>query len=483
MKVRILDISTGGIKVVVLNDEDASKLNLYALDRIRIRKDKKSVVAILDISDGMVRKGELGVFKEVSDFLKLKNKDKVKIEYVEKPKSIYYIKEKLDGEILNKEEINEIVKDVIHDKLNEIELAYFISGCYKYGLDLEEVSNLTKAIVDNSRKLKLNKKVIVDKHSTGGIPGNRTSMIIVPILAAAGLVIPKTSSKAITSPSGTADTMGVFCNVEFTVKEIEKIVKKTNGCLVWGGTKELASADDKLIKIERPLSLDPEGIMLASIMSKKFSVGAKYLLIDIPVGRNAKVKSMKRAMHLKNKFINLGKKLGIKVRVMISDGRQPIGNGVGPVLEAKDVLRVLKNDGVEDLKNKSVEMAGMIFEMVGYKNGRKKALEILESGKSYEKFKEIVEMQKGKIKDIKLSDIKYNFRSKKKGKIVSIDNNIVNRVCRILGCPREKEAGIYFNFKIGGKVEKGDKLFIVYAKDKKKLKESLSLLNGIVVIN
>lgn len=482
MKVKKLDISTGGVRVVVLNDKDASRLNLFGLDRVRLKKGSKEVVCIVDISDDMVKKDEIGCFKEVVDGLKLKNKDKVEIENVGKPKSVFYIKEKLDGKVLDKDKINEIVKDLVDDGLSEIEVTYFVSGCYRNGLNLEEVSNLTKAIVKNSKRLDLKGK-IVDKHGVGGVPNNRTSMIIIPILAAAGLIIPKTSSRAITSPAGTSDVVEVFCDVEFTVKEIEKIVRKSNGCLVWGGTKELASADDKMIKIERPLSLDPEGVMLASIMSKKFSVGAKYLLIDIPVGKTAKVKSMKKVLYLKNKFINLGKKLGIKVKVLISDGRQPIGNGVGSKLEAIDVLKVLRNEGVEDLKRKSVKMAGMIFEMVGYKNGEGKALEILESGKAYKKFEEIVRAQRGKIGKIKLSENYYDFKSKRKGRINEINNIVVNRVCRILGCPRDKESGIYFNFKIGDEVMKGESLFRVYSRDKKKLKNSLELLNKVIIIN
>tara|TARA_Y100000034_G_scaffold136807_1_gene215960 strand:+ start:2155 stop:3603 length:1449 start_codon:yes stop_codon:yes gene_type:complete len=482
VRVKKLDLSTSGVRVVVLNDEDASKLNLYGLDRVKIKKRNRCVIAILDISDGMVKKGEVGCFKEVSDSLNLKNRDEVKIEYIKKPRSIYYIKEKLDGKVLDKPKINEIVKDLVEDGLSEIEVTYFVSGCYRNGLNLEEVSNLTKAIVKNSKRLKLGKKV-VDKHGIGGVPNNRTSMIIVPILAAAGLIVPKTSSRAITSPSGTSDTMEMFSNVDFTVKEIEKIVRKTNGCLVWGGTKELASADDKLIKIERPLSLDPEGIMLASIMSKKFSVGAKKLLIDIPVGKTAKIKNMKKALHLKNRFINLGKKLGMKVKVLISDGRQPVGNGVGVALEARDVLRVLKNEGVEDLKEKSVLMAGIILEMSGFKNGKEKALEILESGDAYDKFKEIVKAQKGKVREIKLSKIKYDFKSSKNGKVVSIDNKMINQVCRILGCPRDKESGMYLDVKVGNKVINGQILFSVYAKNRKKLKESLGLLKKVIKID
>jgi len=230
----------------------------------------------------------------------------------------------------------------------------------------------------------------------GGVPGNRTTMIIVPILTAAGFTIAKTSTRSITSPSGTADTMEVLAPVSHSLEKIKKIIKKTKGCIIWGGTLDLAAADDKLIKLERPLSLDPEGILLASILAKKLAVNSTHILIDIPYGKGAKIETKKEAKRLKRKFTHLGKLLGMQTKAIITDGSQPIGNGIGPALEAKDVLSVLSNKGPEDLKKKSLLMSAKLLKMAGVKNSTKVAKKILESGKAYKKMQEIIKAQGGK---------------------------------------------------------------------------------------
>ena len=221
-------------------------------------------------------------------------------------------------------------------------------------LDINESVSLTKAMINTGEILKLNKYPVMDMHCIGGVAGNRTTMIIVPIVASAGLTIPKTSSRSITSPAGTADTMEVLSNVSFSIKEIKKVIRKTNACLVWGGSVNLAPADDKIIRIEHPVSLDPEGQLLASILAKKRSASATHLLIDIPIGKGSKIENRKKALHLKRLFESISKKLGIKIKVIITDGSQPVGNGIGPGLEARDVLWVLKNDSKQPLDLKDL---------------------------------------------------------------------------------------------------------------------------------
>ena len=273
--------------------------------------------------------------------------------------------------------------------------------------------------------------------------------------------------------SGTADCVEVFAPVSHSKQKIIEIVKKTNGCMVWGGTLDLASADDKLIKLEKPLSLDPEGFLLASILAKKASEDCNHVLIDIPIGIEAKIKTEERAKDLAKKFIILGDKLKIKVKVIITNGAEPIGKGIGPALEAIDVLQVLKNNGPEDLKKKSVFMAGMILEMAGIKNGKQKAIEILESGLAYKKFQEIIKAQGGnpniKVENIKLGQYKYNFTANKAGKIKYISNKLICKIAKIAGAPQDKGAGIYINKKLNDKVIKNEILFTIYAESKDKL--------------
>ena len=470
LKVKDIDISSGGPLVAVMNYKDAAMLDLHVMDRVKIKKGKKIETVVVDIAESskVVPRGRIGVFEEVIDSLKLKNNDKVEISIARKPLSIDYIKKKLDGQRLTKKEIDQIVWDIVHNKLSAVELTYFVAACYTNVMTTEETILLTKAMVSHGDVLKLNKRPIIDKHSIGGIPGNRTSMIIVPIIAAAGYYIPKTSSRSITSPAGTADTMEVLANVTFPIKKMKEIVLKTHGCIVWGGSLNLAPADDKIISVERPLEIDAESQLLASIMAKKYSVSSTHILIDVPIGRDAKVKNRIGALKLKKEFEKIGKKLKKHIKVLITDGTQPIGNGIGPALEARDVLWLLKRDPRRpiDLEKKCLLMCEQIFSMIEHKDGYKKALDILNSGKAYHKMVEIIKAQGGKeiaAEDIKIGKHSHDIASAKSGRVASIDNILISRIARIAGAPRDKGAGIYLHKHVGNKVKRGEKLFTIYA--------------------
>jgi len=493
-KVKDMEIATGGTLVAILNLRDAAKFDLHALDRIKIREGRKSTEAVLDIGESckVVPAGSIGLFEETLKALNVKHGDIVDISLGKKPLSVQYIKKKLDGAILSKKEINEIIEDVVANRLDSIELTYFVSACYTHSLNMKETILLIEAMTNCGDILRLNKYPIIDKHCIGGVPGNRTTMIIVPIVAAAGLTIPKTSSRSITSPAGTADTMEVLAKVSLSLKEMKRVINKTNGCIVWGGSLNLAPADDKIIKVEKPLSIDAESQLLASIMAKKMSVSSTHILIDIPVGKGAKIESMKIANNLKKDFEDIAKKLKKKVKVMITNGSQPIGNGIGPALEARDILYLLKGDYrlPEDLKRKSVEMAGDILE-IGKKakkgQGKRMAREILESGQAYKKMKDIIKAQNGKVfnpEDIKLGKYIYNVISKSSRKIRNINNKAISKIARIAGAPVDKVAGVYLYKKVNDKVKRGEKLFTIYSESKEKLrfaKEVLEEVKGVVV--
>lgn len=479
LEVKDMDISSGGALIAVLNEKDAKKMDLHERDRVKIIKGSKVETVLLNISESKksVGQGKIGLYEEVLDSLKLKGGNIVEIVPARKPLSIDYIKKKLDGFRLTKTEIDQIVWDIVHNKLSAVELAYFVAACYSNELDLRETTLLTKAMTSYGEILKLNMYPIMDKHCVGGIAGNRTTMVIVPILAAAGVTIPKTSSRSITSPAGTADTMEVLANVSFSIKRMKRIVEKTNGCIVWGGALNLAPADDKIIRVERPLAVDAKSQLLASVMAKKASVSSTHVLVDIPTGKGSKLPNRKKALRLKKDFEDLAKRIGIKVKVIITKGNEPIGNGIGPALEARDVLWVLRNDkkGPLDLKRKSLMMAGIMLEMAGKAskgNGLKLAKEILESGKAYKKMVEIIKMQGKKITDpskIVLGKVRYDVKARRNGIVREISNGAVSKIARVAGAPDFKGAGIYLYKHVGDKVKKGDKLFTVYCHDKGKL--------------
>jgi len=488
LKVKDMDIETGGILVAILNEEDAHKLDLHHEDRIRLKFGRKETTAVIDIahSKKSVPPGKIGLFEEVLVKLNVKQGDIVDIDLAEKPASVYYIKDKLEGKNLTKDEINAIIKDVVMGKLSAIELTYFVGACYTEGMDMDEIVALTESIVKNGAQLRLDKHPVLDKHCSGGVPGNRTTMLIVPIVAAAGCTIPKTSSRSITSPAGTADTMEVLAPVALSVEKIKSVVEKTNGCIAWGGGVNLAAADDKLIRIRHPLSIDPEGMLLSSILAKKAAVNATHVLIDIPIGNDTKVKTKKQALKLKRDFTKIGKKLKMKIRVIITPGNQPIGNGIGPALEARDILYVLTRHEKRplDLEKKGVSMAAKLLKMAGIKNAEKKAVQILESGLAYKKMQEIIKAQGGnpdiKLKDIQIGKYEYTFKSPKAGIITDINNFTINKIARIAGAPKDKGAGIYIhNINEGDFIRKGAPIMTIYAESQIKLKYALNVLKKI----
>jgi putative thymidine phosphorylase len=481
LKPQKIDIKVSNKYICLLNEFTAHHLDLHAGDRVYIKNGKEEVIAILDISS-QTKDGEIGLYVESWDKLKVKKEDRrVSVEIARKPDSILYIREKLDGKKLDAFKINKIIKHIVNERLSDVEITYFVSGCYINGLDDEETVNLTKAIVNNGGRLRFKNKIIVDKHCIGGVPGNRTTLITVPICAVAGLLVPKTSSRAITSPAGTADTMEVLANVTNDSKKLTKIANKVGAFISWGGGVDLAAADDHMIKIRNPMSLDPQGMLLASILAKKHSVSATHVVIDIPYGPDVKVKNPKEAEPLKKRFEKIGAMLGMKIKVVLTDGSQPIGNGIGPILECIDVMKVLKNapDAPRDLRKKSLFIAGTALELTGKAlpgKGAKMAEEILKSGKAHKKLLEIISAQ-GK-KNIPLTAGKFtaNIKAKNSGKVLYINNKMISHYARLAGAPINMGAGIFIHKFKGDKINKGDTLFTLYSENKSRLENTLSVI-------
>ncbi len=481
LKVKILKFLAGR-PVCMIHEKTAEQMSLHVGDRVSIKKRDKKIISIIDTASGIINPYEIAVSNTIVENLKLKKGDAVNVEITSRPQSIHLIREKLKGKELKKAEIEEIINDISRNALTEPEIAFFISAVYNKGMSLNETKNLIQAMVQTGSQIKLRGKV-ADKHSIGGVAGNRTTPIIVSICSTVGLIMPKTSSRAITSAAGTADTIETIAKVDFSIKEIKNILKKTNACFVWGGALKLAPADDKIIKIGRIIKIDATAQLLASILSKKISVDSKYVLIDIPYGKSAKV-TKRQAEKLKIKFLKLGKKFGLKIGVILTDGSQPIGNGVGPVLEMIDVIKVLQRQNPpKDLEEKSIMLAGKLLEMTGKVkkgNGIKLATQILYSGKALKKFEQIIKVQKGKVENFKkLKPGKYNhiIKTKRKTKIKHINNKLINSLARQLGCPEDKSAGIYLYKKANQTVEKGDKILTIYATSKEKLEHAKKFYN------
>ncbi len=479
-KVKDVDITTGGILVAILNKKDATMLDLNTGDRIRITRGSKSTVAVMDVSgsDKIVKRGEIGLMHEALENIGCRSRSVVNVSLEVKPRSVAYIKEKLKGNKLDEEKLRTIIQDIVDNKLTSIEITYFVAAGYTNGFDMDETVALTRAMINTGKILKIDCYPIVDKHCIGGVSGNRTTMIVVPILVAAGYCMPKTSSRSITSPAGTADTMEVLCGVGLDMDQMKKVVEKVGGCMTWGGAVNLAPADDKIITVEHPLSVDAEGQLLASILAKKGTVSATHVLIDIPVGHGAKIERVAKAKHLRKLFMRVGKKIGMKIKVMITDGSQPIGNGIGPALEARDVLWVLGNNpsAPQDLKQKSLLLAAEVmrsYPLKGWKSrhGYRHAKQLLESGRAMEVMQAIIAAQGPKVTDpkrIRLGKLKKDYKAPADGKVSVIENRLVSRAAKIAGAPFDKGAGMYLHHHVGDKVKKGEVLFTIYAENRKK---------------
>jgi len=486
LKTKFLGLEAGGKSVVVLNKEDAEDIGVSSLGRVRLEFERKELTAIVNTTTKLFGRAFIGVYEEVVSLLNLVEGVEVDVEMAPFPTSLFFIRNKLRGRKLTYEEVLEIVKDVVEGNLSEIEIASFVTALEAFGLDLDEATSLSQAMVQTGNTLKLDQSLIVDKHSIGGVPGDKTTLIVVPIVAACGLTIPKSSSRAITSAAGTADRAEVLMPIGLDLKGMEKVVKKTNGCIVWGGSLYLAPADDIFVRVEHPLSIDP--LLLPSIMSKKKAVSANLLVVDIPTGRGTKVKTIGEADLLAKDFIELGRRLGMTVQCALTYGEQPVGYAIGPSLEAREALSTLTGDRKAlDLVDKATVIAGILLEMSGKQKGKELALETLRSGSAERKMREIIAAQGGdpeiKPEDIAIGDKWFTVSSNEVGYLLWIDNTSIVELARLAGAPRDKGAGVLLHKKIGDKVEEDEPLFTIYAERNTKLERALEELEKTVVMD
>ena len=403
------------------------------------------------------------------------------------------IKKKLTGKALSYHEIFAIMDEISNQRLGPVLTTYFAAAGFTEGFNDEELYFLTRAMVDTGPKLHF-KGIVADKHSTGGVAGTRTTMILVPIIAAAGFQIPKTSSRAITSPAGTADTMEVVAPVTFSPKQIEALVAKAGGCIVWGGHLGLAPADDVIIQVEQPLAFESFDKIIVSIMAKKVASGATHLVLDIPVGPTMKIVHFKDAEVITRKFSFLAGKFGVKVTLDINEALENAGRGIGPVLEARDVFAVLAQDSDRPLalEAKALRLAAKLLSLCfadtkgkETMDGEKVAREILVSGKAMAKMREIIKAQGGNpdidMRHMMPGKFRHDIKSLRKGRVSGINNREITVVCRILGCPTDKRAGMYLERKLEETVDKGDILCTLYSSDKWRLQEAIETIKNVPV--
>ncbi len=475
LKVKPLDIQENQ-DIVFINFNDAMKERIDPGEKVVIKKTDYLFSSSAVLTNNFVEEGFIGLSIEKTKHLQSKENEIVDVSPDSNIEIAHISKKKLEGKILTKEEIVKFVDGIITGNIDSILISSFLTSTQILGTSTKEIEHLTRAMAETGTMIKFDKKPIMDVHSIGGVPGNKTAVLTIPIVASAGLTIPKTSSRAITSPAGTADVVEVISPVDFTPDRLKDIVNSTGGCLAWSGVLNLSPADDKIIEVERKLLIDPEPIILASVLSKKYAMGADFLLIDIPMGDGAKVTTWESARKLASNFTELGSALGMHVEVAITYGGQPIGNAVGPALEMREALLALQGKQSGSLTEKAIGLAGILLELgkkaeVG--KGKELAREILESGKALEKFKEIIKAQGGnpniKPEDIPLGKYKANILSEDSGYITKVDNSLIVKTAKILGTPFDKGAGLILNYKVGDRVEKDNVIVELYAESEERL--------------
>ncbi|PCI48494.1 MAG: thymidine phosphorylase [Alphaproteobacteria bacterium] len=454
---------------------------LTAPARVRVTLNRRFVIATLHtIKSDMLKKGHASLSEYAWDMLGAREKDRITVTHAKQVSSLSHVRSKIYGNSLSAGNIHEIIEDIAAGRYSHIHIAAFLSACAGGRMNNREIVSLTRAMIDVGERIDWGSDLIVDKHCVGGLPGNRTTPIIVSIVAAYGLTIPKTSSRAITSPAGTADTMEVLAPVELNIKAMRRVVEQENGCIVGGGSIDLSPADDLLIQVEKALDLDSEGQLVASVLSKKISAGSNHILIDIPVGPTAKIRDIKTAKMLENYMATVARELDFYVRTYISDGTSPVGRGIGPALEARDLVAVLRGDkkAPGDLRDRAITLAGFILEFspdVTEGQGLGIAREILESGRAWKKFQAICEAQGG-MRDIPESRHKHTIQAKRDGIVIAIDNRKIARIAKLAGAPYEKAAGVDLHIKLGERLEKGTPLYSIHANSPGALSYSLNYL-------
>jgi len=471
LKIRRIPLDTLRENVAVLAS-NCSALRpeaFQAFKRLEVQHDGRSIIASLDICRDLsvVGPDEIGLTEPAFRRMGLAEGDTVFISPARSPQSLDYVRTKIGGETLNRHQIESIVQDIVGYRYSDMEIAAFLVACAGF-LSTDELLHLTFAMAAAGTTLRWDAPVVVDKHCIGGIPGNRTSMIVVPIVAAHGLIMPKTSSRAITSPAGTADTMEVLARVDLTIEEMKEVVRECNACLVWGGHVNLSPADDSLLGVERPQNLDTREQMVASIMSKKKSAGSTHLVIDLPLGPTAKVRDAMEAMRLRKLFEFVADRMNIHLEIVVTDGAQPVGRGIGPVLEARDVMAVLANDisAPADLREKSLLLAARVIECdpaVRGGAGYERARQLLESGAAMTSMQKIIETQGRGPSAPAPGPLHADVLAHADGVVASVDCLRIAQLARLAGAPLDRGAGIDIFKRIGDRVETGEPLYRIYS--------------------
>jgi thymidine phosphorylase len=480
-RARRLQVDSGQEAVVYLHrDAEICRSEGFESEtRIAVTAGSRTILATLNVVTGtLLTLEDAGLSESAWMLLGAADGAAVTFAHPQPLESLGHVRAKIHGARLNRAALGAIVGDIAAGRYSDIHLASFLTACGGERLDRQEMIDLTTAMVASGERLTWGRNPVLDKHSVGGLPGNRTTLVIVPIVTAAGVIMPKTSSRAITSPAGTADTMEMLAPVELSRADLRRVVEQEGGCIAWGGAARLSPADDSLSGVARPRDVDSAGQLVASVLSKKAAAGATHVLIDLPVGPTAKIRSVAEADHLSAHLREVGQAMGLSVLPVMTDGRQPVGRGLGPALEARDALAVLRRDpeAPVDLRERALLLAGYVLELAGLVaagGGQALAREILQDGRAWDKFRAICRAQGG-MREPPTASFTRPLAAPRGGRIARIDNRRLARVAKLAGAPRDPAAGLVLHVRLDQQVEAGEPLFTVHAEAAGELDYALS---------
>jgi len=470
LKAKRLGLLTQDEAIVLMRaDSDVCRSEgLNARARVLLWNDHAEIVATLyQVEGDWLACDEAGVSEAAWRRLGLNPGDAIFADHPPDLNSYAEVRRRMYGGRLGAESFQAIINDVVAGRYADIHLASFITACSAFPLDVAEMKHLTGAMVGAGDRLSWPAELVLDKHCVGGLPGNRTTPIVVAIAASLGLTMPKTSSRAITSPSGTADAMEVLAPVDLSVETMRRVVEQEGACISWGGAVRLSPADDVMIRVERALDSDTEGQLVASVLSKKIAAGATHVVLDLPVGPTAKVRTPEAARTLSAHMSAVADAFGLATRFVITDGSQPVGLGIGPALEARDVLKVLQKtpDAPRDLRARAVSLAGAALELAGCAEaggGESLASGVLDDGRAWRKFQAICQAQGGMRQPTRAAQT-YEWTAEREGRLDAIDNRKLSRLAKLAGAPDDKAAGIDLHVKLGAQVAVDQPLFTIHA--------------------
>ncbi len=470
LKLKHLSLKSFGENFAIIN----KNCTVYKLDdinkitKLEIQGENKTVYAFLQIveDESIVGLDEIALNDEAFSALGLPEGIEVSVSLSSPSPSINAIKRKINGDILTSSEYVDIMQDISSGRYSKMDIAAFLVACSSF-MSASELVSLTEALVGNKVLHWDEKSIVVDHHCLGGIPGNKTDLIVLAIVAAYGLPIAKPCIHSLTSCAGVADTIGCMAEINLKDNEFQKHLRTNNGAIVCYDALYISRANRLLHDVRRQLGIDQNEFVIASILSMMMSMGITHLVLDIPVGEKARIHSTNEAMRIRKQIEYVGDMLGIEIDAVITDGSEPIGNGIGAVLEARDVMKVLRNykDAPQDLKEKSLFLAGRVLEFDPQLRGGKGyavAKELLESGRALESFQQIVNTQ-GLKKVPKLGKYSREVVSAFDGVVEAINNVIINKIGVYAGATQYLGSGIDLHKKVGDYVKSGDVLYTIYS--------------------